>query len=68
MGWLSRATASGSEHLEQPVAYVRSLYLEALAYRALGEQAEARPRFERFLGYWSGGDLHPDWLAAARSE
>ncbi len=67
LGWLLRATASGSEHLEQPVAYVESVYLEALAHRALGDEAAARRSFERFLGYWAGGDLRPDWLSAARS-
>ncbi len=66
-GWLARATASGSEHLEQPVAYVKSIYLEALAYRRLGEQAEAEQRFERFLGFWADGDLGDEWQAEARS-
>ncbi len=65
--WLRRASESGSEHLEQPVPFVRSFYLRGLAHLRLGERAEARRSFERFLGYWADGDLDPDSLAAARS-
>ncbi len=64
--WLGRATAAGSERLEQPVPYVRGLYLEGLA-RQPGSPDEARGRFEQFLSYWEGGELYSDWLIEARS-
>ncbi len=67
IAWLEKAAAAGAERLEHPVPWVRGLYLEGLARQAAGAPAEARRRFERFLGYWDGGELDRDRLAAARS-
>jgi len=63
--WLQKASASGSEHLEQPVPFVRSFYLRSLAHHQQGELDEARKSAEKFLGYWTGGDLDPGELAVA---
>ncbi len=66
--WLGRASTVGSERIEQPVPYVRGLYLEGLARQAAGSPDEAPPRFKRFLSYWAGGELHRDWLIEARPD
>ncbi len=55
--WFEQASASGSEHLEQPLPYVRSFYFLGHIQRRRGDADEARRSFERFLGYWGGGDL-----------
>ncbi len=65
--WLERAAAAGAERLEQPVPYVRGLYLAGLAHQQASAPADARLRFERFLASWQGGELHRDWLDDARS-
>jgi serine/threonine protein kinase/tetratricopeptide (TPR) repeat protein len=65
--WLRRVIESDSEHLEQPVSFVRCFYLKGIAHCRLGEHDDARSSFERFLGYWGSGDIDPDTVAAARA-
>ena len=67
LGWLGRLAALGSERLEQPVPWVRSLYLRARALDSLGRHDEARESDQTFLDQWSGGDLHRQWLLEARA-
>jgi non-specific serine/threonine protein kinase len=63
--WLQKASTSGSEHLEQPVPFVRSFYLQALAHQQRSNLIEAHKSAKKFLGYWSSGELDPDQLRAA---
>jgi tetratricopeptide (TPR) repeat protein len=60
-----RAAGSGSERIEQPVPYVRSLYFLGRLHRQRGEHDEARASFERFLAHWESGDLDRDRVAEA---
>ncbi len=55
------ATASGSEHIEQPIPFVRSFYLLSQIHRRRGETSEADRLLERFHEYWNDGGLnrHP---------
>ncbi len=56
-GWFERVADSGAEHLEEPVPFVRSLFLLAQTDQQQGELAAARRAFERFLVLWNDGDL-----------
>ena len=62
-----RAAASGAEHLEQPVSYIRTFFFLGLAHWDLGQQEEARQHFERFLGFWVEGSIDAAALAIART-
>ncbi len=52
------ATASGSEHIEQPIPFVRSFYLLSQIHRRRGETSEADRLLDRFHEYWNDGDLN----------
>lgn len=65
LGWFERVAASGSEHLERPLPYVRSFYVLGRLRQRRGEAAAARRGFERFLRFWDGGDLDRERTAAA---
>ncbi len=67
LGWLRKVTESGSEHLEQPVPFIRAFYLKGIAHSRLGEPDKAHRSFERFLGYWGGGDISREAVAAANA-
>lgn len=60
--WFEQA-ASASEHIEQPVPYVRSFYYLGRIHQRGGQTAEARRSFERFLHHWQGGDIDRERLA-----
>ncbi|HVF58804.1 MAG TPA: protein kinase [Thermoanaerobaculia bacterium] len=64
LAWFQRAAASGSEHLEQPVPYVRSFYFLGRIREQRGETEEARRSFARFRAFWAAGDLDRDRMAA----
>jgi serine/threonine protein kinase/tetratricopeptide (TPR) repeat protein len=55
--WLERATASGSEHLEQPLAYVRAFFFKSLAHQQLGETQEASQSLSEAKSFWPEGNL-----------
>ncbi len=57
--------ASSSEHVEQPVPYVRSFYHLGRIHQDAGEADEARQSFERFLRHWRESDIDGEWVAAA---
>ncbi len=63
--WLERVVASGSEHLEQPVPYVRSFFLLGQIQQRQGDEAAARRSFERFATFWRDGDLDREQVAEA---
>ncbi|HET7697622.1 MAG TPA: protein kinase [Vicinamibacterales bacterium] len=56
---------SGQERLFRLDTFVRSLFLLGQIYERRGDTARARVQYERFLGFWRGGDLEPGWVAAA---
>ncbi len=62
--WFERA-ASASEHVEQPVPYIRSHYYLGHIHQRSGETAEARRYFERFLRYWQESDIDREKVEAA---
>ena len=64
LAWFQRAAASGSEHLEQPVPYVRSFYFLGSIRQQRGETDEARRSFARFRAFWAAGDLDRDRMTA----
>ena len=64
--WFEKAAGSGSERLEQPMAYVRSLYFLARIHAERGKPAEARRYFERFLKLWGDGELDAERVREAR--
>ena len=64
LDWFQRAAASGSEHLEQPVPYVRSFYFLGRIRQQRGETEEARRSFARFRAFWAAGDLDRNRMAA----
>jgi eukaryotic-like serine/threonine-protein kinase len=55
--WYAAIGASGVEHLEDPVRYVRSFYALAKLDEARGKADEAREAFRRFASFWRDGDL-----------
>ncbi|MCP3963259.1 MAG: protein kinase [bacterium] len=55
--WFRKVTTSGSEHLEQPVPFVRSHYFLGHIQSQRGEQEPAKANYRRFLDYWLAGDL-----------
>jgi tetratricopeptide (TPR) repeat protein len=63
--WFEKVAASGAEHIESPVAYVRSFYFLGRIHQQRGETGEARRRFTRFLAFWQGGDLDRPRIAEA---
>jgi len=63
--WFKKVAASGVEHIEFPVAYVRSFYFLGKIQGERGETAEARRSFARFLGFWKGADLDRQRIAEA---
>ncbi len=63
--WFERVAESGSEHLEQPVPYVRAFYFLGRIHTQRGELSAAGHRFERFLAYWQEGDLDRQRVAEA---
>ncbi len=63
----TRAAESGSEHLEQPVPFVRSLYFLGSIELQRGESPRARHYFQRFLTHWRDGELDPRRVAEAVS-
>jgi serine/threonine-protein kinase len=65
LSWFRRAAASGAEHLESPVPWVRSFYFLGRIHRDRGEAAAARRHFARFHGLWAGGDLDRERVAEA---
>jgi eukaryotic-like serine/threonine-protein kinase len=65
LSWFERAATSGSEHLEQPVPYVRSFYFLGRIHEQRGETEEARRSFARFRAFWAAGDLDRERLTEA---
>ncbi|HEX9941197.1 MAG TPA: protein kinase [Thermoanaerobaculia bacterium] len=63
--WFAKVAASGAEHIEFPIAYVRSFYFLGKIQAGRGETAEARRSFARFLGFWQSGDLDRPRIAEA---
>ncbi len=64
--WFLKVTASGSEHIEHPVLYARSLFQLAEVHRDLGQHDQARAAYQRFLELWSDGDLDRQEVTRAR--
>jgi len=58
-----RAEASFLEGLQQagrvydPIATVRSLWYLGRIYESRGDETRARQYYQRFVGYWGGGDI-----------
>lgn len=63
--WFEKVAASGAEHIEFPVAWVRSFYFLGKLHQERGETAEAGRSFARFLGFWRDGDLDRQRIAEA---
>jgi tetratricopeptide (TPR) repeat protein len=61
------AAESGSERLEQPVPFVRSLYFLGQLELVRGEPDKARHYFERFLSYWRNGELDRERIREAQA-
>ncbi|MEM8931246.1 MAG: hypothetical protein AAGE94_08720, partial [Acidobacteriota bacterium] len=57
--WLDRAMASGAEHLEQPLAYVRAFELASLAAERQSDPRTASRHRARFESFWPNGSLTP---------
>ncbi len=67
-GWFEKVTASGAEHLDFPLPFVRSFYQLGQIQMQQGEVEEARRSFARFLDFWREGDLDRDQVAEATAE
>jgi tetratricopeptide (TPR) repeat protein len=52
--------------LENPVAYVRSLWYLGTYYAEIGDRAQAEQYYTRYLGYWGDGQVDRDRVAQAR--
>ena len=63
--WFERVAGSGSEHLEQPVPYVRAFYFLGKIHAQRGEWVEAQRSFVRFEAYWRDGDLDRERVSEA---
>ncbi len=63
--WLGKAVRSGAEHVEHPLSWVSAGFLLGRAHRELGEQADARRHFDRFLRLWQDADFAGTWVEEA---
>lgn len=61
-----RVVDSGTEHIENPVEYVRSHYFLGRLLEERGDRDGARKAYEEFLSFWSDGDLDRDRVEDAR--
>ncbi len=59
---------SGQERILRIDSYVRSFFLLAQIYDRRGDSARARANYQRFLGFWRGGELEPGWVAEAEQK
>ena len=64
--WFERVATSGTEHIRQPIPYVRSFYFLGRIYELQGNAAKSREAYKRFVGYWKDGDLDRDRVAEAQ--
>ena len=64
--WFRKAADSGSEHVIEPVEFVRSFYYLGRIYEQQGDMTKARESYQRFVGYWNDGDLDRDRVTEAR--
>gem|GEM_PF-5626024 len=66
LGWYRRIADSHTEHQEDPVRWVRSLYHTARLLAAAGDLPTARRYAARFLGLWEAGTMARPWVAEAQ--
>jgi eukaryotic-like serine/threonine-protein kinase len=64
--WFEKVATSGSEHIRQPIAYVRSFYYLGRVYEQQGDKVKSQAAYRRFVGYWKDGDLDRDRIAEAQ--
>jgi len=64
--WLERIVDAGHERLFDSMAYVRAHFLLAEIYDGRGDEARARPLYERFVKYWGNSTLDGERVATAR--
>jgi serine/threonine protein kinase/Flp pilus assembly protein TadD len=63
--WFQRAVDS-RPHTFDPIAYVRSLYYLGRIHEELGDDAQARHFYQRFLDFWEDGDMDRDKVEEAQ--
>ena len=63
-----RIVDGGMLRLNEPVAYVRSLYFLAQIHERRGDRDKARALYRRFLEYWENGELDRERIADAQKK
>ncbi len=64
--WFRRIADSTTEHLRDPIRYVRSHFQLGRLYARRGEHELARDAFQQFLAFWEEGTIDRDAVAQAR--
>ncbi len=68
ISWFERAAESGSEHVEQPLPFVLSIYSLGKIYDERREPDKARDYYRRFVEYWKDGDMEREQVERAKSK
>ena len=64
--WFEQCSRSDRLKMDDPVAFVRSLYFAGKYYADEGDRSQAREYFRRFLRYWGAGDMDRERVTEAQ--
>jgi eukaryotic-like serine/threonine-protein kinase len=63
-----RIVDGGTQRLSNPLEFVRSLFFLGQISERRGDRARARFYYQRFVNYWSDGDIDKERVAEARKK
>jgi hypothetical protein len=63
-----RIVDGGTQRLSNPLEFVRSLFFLGQISERRGDRARARSYYQRFVNYWSDGDIDKERVAEARKK
>jgi tetratricopeptide (TPR) repeat protein len=66
--WFKKVNESITEHIYEPIDYVRSFYFLGKIYEQQGDMPRARDYYRRFVEQWKDGDLDRERIAEAQKK